>query len=115
MHLPMPNRSAAPLTNTKIMFFRSLSLLAILHVTTTTTTAINTNTSPLILPPPTTNLSIPFMRVCDGQTYGYNIPYGSCADALLRINASDTTEQTYGRNGRNDYDVIIPRRYISCT
>lgn len=103
---------SASLTNTNSMLLLFLSLLTFLHIAPTA--ALNLNSSSLLLPSPTTNLSIPFDRVCDGRAYGSNIPYLSCADALARINASDTTEQTYGPSSTGYYDITLPHRYISC-
>ena len=54
-----------------------------------------------------------FRPACLGRSYGYELSPDSCADALLLINSSSTAVRTYGMRGTGDFDVTLPRRYIS--
>ncbi len=95
----------------------SLLSLILLYLQNISVTAITLNSSSLILPKLTSAalpaLGAPFERQCNGTLYGHNIPLESCADALLQINASDTTVRSYGLRGTGRFDVDLPRRYIS--
>ena len=54
-----------------------------------------------------------FQPACLGRSYGYDLSLESCADALLLVNSSSTALQTYGVRGTGQFDVMLPRRYIS--
>lgn len=60
-----------------------------------------------------TNSSNAFYR-CNGLKFGYNLDWSSCNEALSQIDASSTTEQTYGPRYQGQFDVKLPKRYISC-
>lgn len=93
-----------------------LRYLILIHVRIMVVGAITLNTSSLILPNLTLadsrGLSAPFDRQCSGPTYGGD-PVESCADALLQIRASDTTVRSYGIRGYGQFDIDLPKRYIS--
>lgn len=52
---------------------------------------------------------------CNGDVYGYNLDWESCTEAMNQIDASSTTEQTYGQRYQGRFDVRLPKRYISCS
>ena len=47
-------------------------------------------------------------------SYGRNLNHASCEDALAKI-PQVTTPMTFGERGTGNYDVVLPRRYLSGT
>lgn len=79
--------------------------------------ALTLNNPSLMLPNSTlANItSSNYIHTCDGSFYGYDLNPMSCIEALTQIDASSTTQQTYGPRLAGRFDVKLPKRYISCS
>ncbi|CAF9927191.1 hypothetical protein IMSHALPRED_007149 [Imshaugia aleurites] len=77
--------------------------------------ALTLNNPSLMLPNSTlANItSSNYIHTCDGSFYGYDLNPMSCIEALTQIDASSTTQQTYGPRLAGRFDVKLPKRYIS--
>ena len=62
----------------------------------------------------TTSLANPVVSYTPecGFAYGRNLNRASCEDALSKI-SQVTTAMTFGERGTGNWDVILPRRYLS--
>ena len=54
----------------------------------------------------------PFI-ICDAKQYGQIAKSESCYDLLTQIDNSGKT-QRIGRRGTGNWDITLPKRYISC-
>ena len=62
------------------------------------------------------HLEVPILSYsphCD-PSYGRQLNPTSCDNALAKI-SEDTTTLTFGQRGTGNYDVVLPRRYLSGT
>ena len=59
------------------------------------------------------DLEVPISPYCN-PTYGRNLNPTSCDNALAKI-SEVTTPLTFGQRDMGNYDVVLPRRYLSGT
>ena len=107
-------------TKLKAMLLLLSSAITLLSFSVVSALLLN---SSLLIPPGSVSTSLTrvatsanktaFQPVCLGRSYGYDLSLESCVDALFLVNSSSTAVQTYGVRGTGQFDVMLPRRYIS--
>ena len=60
-----------------------------------------------------TNPILSYSADCS-SLYGRNLNGASCSNALAKI-SEVTAPETFGQRGTGDWDVVLPRRYLSGT